>query len=217
MGGVSHDCADCYAQAGKYSAANCKADCLLGWCKSGCLSCSKQAAADAATCSGIATADVQPCDLTEQVTGGTLALTLQDCGDASTHGKITDIDPKALTLGAATTITGSGSVDEAVSGGTFTVQVHTDGTTNTCTGDVCAAKTCDTKVLGINLGQIEWSGLSCPQSAGPATVPLTVTLPSVLPAAALTGTFSIRATATSGDKLLCGDIAFKKADESVSV
>merc|ERR1712048_1548348 len=50
---VSHDCADCYAQAGKYSAA----DCLLGWCKSGCLACSKKAADDSAACSGIATQD----------------------------------------------------------------------------------------------------------------------------------------------------------------
>merc|ERR1712066_664419 len=59
---VSHDCADCYAQAGKYSAANCKADCLLGWCKSGCLDCAKSATATAATCSGVPTAPIKACE-----------------------------------------------------------------------------------------------------------------------------------------------------------
>merc|ERR1740130_2230293 len=35
--GISTQCSECYAATGEYGAANCKADCLLGWCKSGCL------------------------------------------------------------------------------------------------------------------------------------------------------------------------------------
>merc|ERR1711918_333369 len=37
--GISSACSECYAITGEYGAKNCKADCLLGWCKSGCLSC----------------------------------------------------------------------------------------------------------------------------------------------------------------------------------
>merc|ERR1712151_959196 len=59
---VSHDCADCYAQAGKYGAANCMADCLLGWCKSGCLSCTQPAQKDLGTCTGFATPTADPCE-----------------------------------------------------------------------------------------------------------------------------------------------------------
>ena len=42
---------------------------------------------------------------------GTLKLTYQDCGAA--HGKVTGLSPNTLTRGQKTTVTGSGSVDEA--------------------------------------------------------------------------------------------------------
>merc|ERR1719265_1368318 len=40
------------------------------------------------------------------LSGGSLKLTWQDCGDSSTHTKITAVTPSSLTLGATTTITG---------------------------------------------------------------------------------------------------------------
>merc|ERR1712048_1232118 len=102
---MSHDCADCYAQAGKYSAANCKADCLLGWCKSGCLTCSKKAQDDSAACSGIATADVQPCDLAVSARGACTADDVskigalpQDTSDGSFGAKSAACGKKAYSL-----------------------------------------------------------------------------------------------------------------------
>merc|ERR1712078_819231 len=60
--GISTGCSECYAVSGEYGAANCKADCLLGWCKSGCLECTKPAQADLATCTGFATPTADPCE-----------------------------------------------------------------------------------------------------------------------------------------------------------
>ena len=50
--GISTQCAECYAATGEYGAKNCKASCLLGWCKSGCLSCTEPAQETLATCTG---------------------------------------------------------------------------------------------------------------------------------------------------------------------
>jgi len=60
--GISKTCAECYATTGEYGAKNCKADCLLGWCKSGCLSCTAPAQETLATCTGFPAATADPCD-----------------------------------------------------------------------------------------------------------------------------------------------------------
>jgi len=60
--GISKTCAECYAATGEYGAKNCKADCLLGWCKSGCLSCTAPAQETLATCTGFAAGSADPCD-----------------------------------------------------------------------------------------------------------------------------------------------------------
>merc|ERR1712107_517312 len=57
---ISSTCSECYAQTGEYGAKNCKAACLLGWCKQGCLDCTKPAQ-DLATCAGFATGTATPC------------------------------------------------------------------------------------------------------------------------------------------------------------
>jgi len=60
--GISETCAECYAATGEYGAKNCKADCLLGWCKSGCLSCTEPAQETLATCTGFTAATADPCE-----------------------------------------------------------------------------------------------------------------------------------------------------------
>merc|ERR1712178_342539 len=50
--GISETCAECYAATGEYGAKNCKASCLLGWCKGGCLSCTAPAQETLAQCTG---------------------------------------------------------------------------------------------------------------------------------------------------------------------
>merc|ERR1712046_18466 len=41
--------------------SNCKAKCLLGWCKQGCLDCTAPAQTDLPTCTGIAAGSPTPC------------------------------------------------------------------------------------------------------------------------------------------------------------
>merc|ERR1711964_867783 len=60
--GISTACSECYAATGEYGAKNCKADCLLGWCKSGCLSCTAPAQVTLGTCSGFTAATADPCE-----------------------------------------------------------------------------------------------------------------------------------------------------------
>merc|ERR1712139_112113 len=68
---ISHDCADCYAASGDHAATNCKADCLLGWCKQGCLDCTEPAQEALSTCTGFTTPTADPCEETmkEEVRG----------------------------------------------------------------------------------------------------------------------------------------------------
>jgi hypothetical protein len=60
--GIGSACSECYAVTGDYGAQNCKADCLLGWCKSGCLTCTKPAQDTLATCTGFTAAVADPCE-----------------------------------------------------------------------------------------------------------------------------------------------------------
>jgi len=60
--GISETCAECYAATSKYGANNCKASCILGWCKSGCLSCTKPTQETLAMCTGFASGTAQPCE-----------------------------------------------------------------------------------------------------------------------------------------------------------
>merc|ERR1712226_1080476 len=59
--GISAACAECYYATADYGFKNCKAACLLGWCKSGCLDCTKPAQDDLSTCAGFATGTATPC------------------------------------------------------------------------------------------------------------------------------------------------------------
>merc|ERR1712098_930193 len=59
--GISTACSECYAVTADYGFKNCKAACLLGWCKSGCLSCTAPAQTDLPACTGIAVGSPTPC------------------------------------------------------------------------------------------------------------------------------------------------------------
>merc|ERR1712167_497858 len=58
---ISAACSECYYTVADYGFKNCKAACLLGWCKQGCLDCTKPAQDDLATCAGFATGTATPC------------------------------------------------------------------------------------------------------------------------------------------------------------
>merc|ERR1712222_306329 len=54
-----------------------------------------------------------------EVQAGTLAVTWADCGDASTHAKVDDLQPPLIQTGATMTLKGTGAVDEDVPSATF--------------------------------------------------------------------------------------------------
>merc|ERR1712187_1049579 len=58
---ISSGCAECYYPVAEYGFKNCKAACLFGWCKSGCLSCTQPAQDDLATCTGFTASAATPC------------------------------------------------------------------------------------------------------------------------------------------------------------
>jgi len=136
-----------------------------------------------------------------QVNGGTVSVTWEDCGDASTHGKITGLDKSSITLGEDTTVTGSGTSDEAVEGGDFTITAKAGLITQKYDGKVCEAKEFD---LPLGLGKITWNGLSCPVAAGDMSVAVGVKLASIIPASMAKADIQVAATGSSADdKLLC--------------
>merc|ERR1711877_42116 len=99
--------------------------------------------------------------------GGKLAVTWEDCGDASTHGKITDLQPTEITIGEDGTLTGTGTIDEELTDGSFTIELTASlGIKETYTGKACEAKTFN---LPLNLGTVSWGGLDCPVSPGKLT------------------------------------------------
>lgn len=151
--------------------------------------------------------ECKACDKELEATPGpnaaSLALNWKDCGDASTHGKVSNLSPKTLTLGQVTLTTGTGTVNEAVQGGNFAIDMKAGLISQHWTGDLCAAKTFN---LPLSAGNVTWKGLKCPLTSGSVSVPLDIYLSSALPSFLTKSTISVGATASSGDKLLCMEI-----------
>merc|ERR1712062_223842 len=85
--GISSACSECYAVTADYGFKNCKAACLLGWCKQGCLDCSTATEPKAAldSCTGFASGTAEPC-LEATVTGACSADDQAALSDAATVG-----------------------------------------------------------------------------------------------------------------------------------
>jgi len=128
-----------------------------------------------------------------------------DCGDASTRGKVSDLQPQSLPLGQKTTVTATSNVDEVVSAGTFAIALAAGPVKETYTGDICTSKVFK---LPLNTGSITWDGLKCPLAVGNLKVPVDLLLSSLIPAALETGSIHISLSSSSGDKLACVNIPF---------
>merc|ERR1712228_888131 len=123
-----------------------------------------------------------------EATGGTLKITWNDCGDASTHAKVTGLQPDTITMGKTNTVTGSGTCDEAVTGGSFKITAKAGPITQNYSGDICQAKQFN---LPLGLGSVKWDGMTCPIAKAQV---------------------SASATTSSGDKLLCVQLTTAPAD-----
>merc|ERR1719433_990144 len=111
--------------------------------------------------------------------GGTLKLTWTDCGNADTKGKVKSLLPDTVTLGQKTTLTGTGSMSETVTGGTFKMVAHASFIHKTYTGDICKPATFE---LPLHVGTITWDGLKCPVAAGDVSIQEELTISAHLPA-----------------------------------
>merc|ERR1711970_1653044 len=148
-----------------------------------------------------------------EVSGGQLALTWTDCGDASTIGHISDVEPKVLTLGETTTIKSAGVIDQAATDGTFSMQVTAGGglIKQTYTGDLCEEKVFK---MPLGIGQFTWAGLDCPLAAGAISVNTDVKLAAIMPAGAATADLALTASDSDGNSAICLNMHMQKAVES---
>merc|ERR1719440_1739268 len=127
-----------------------------------------------------------------------LKLSWSDCGAA--HGKLSTLSPESVTLGQTTTVTATGSVDEAVTGGTFEIDLKASILSKTFTGDLCSQSSFS---LPMGTGTITWASLKCPVAAGSISVSIGILLASSLPAFLQSVTMSISGKDATGAGLLC--------------
>merc|ERR1711871_21649 len=145
------------------------------------------------------------------VEGGNLNLKWTDCGDSSYHAKVKALSPTILPIGQKTTITGSGNVDEQVTGSAFTITAKF-GVTEHYSGDVCSSKVIK---LPLGVGTITWEGLKCPVAKGDVSVAVDVSLSRLIPAKLAKGTIEIKAAGASKENLICLDIDTSAATQDL--
>jgi cathepsin B len=150
----------------------------------------------------------------DDVQGGTLKLVWKDCGDSSYHAKVTNVVPDTLAIGAKTTVTGSGNIDESVTGGSFTISAKFGPVSEHYDGEVCSPKTFK---LPLGVGTVTWDGIKCPLAKGAVSVGVDVQLSSLIPASLAKGTIEVKATGASKDNLICLDLDVSKAAGMVVV
>jgi len=154
---------------------------------------------------------------TEQahVEGGVLALSYRDCGDSETHAKITALSPSTMTIGKKTTITGTGSLDQDISDGTFTMSTALSAGVPLldCTGDASVQKKCS---FPLGSGSITFDGVKFPIKAGSQDINVDLYLsPILLPVGGiLKTTTEIKTVAKNGDKIFCIKVLTGKKNEN---
>jgi len=136
-----------------------------------------------------------------ETTSGTIKLTYSDCGDSSTHGHISKIQPTEVSLGTKTTIKGTGAVDEAIKGATYSVVAKVGPIpVFSHTGDACKP---DTMKLPAGAGTITVKGFNCPISKGNVELDLDLDLAASIPAKLARAAVDLTAKTSTGDKALC--------------
>lgn len=147
--------------------------------------------------------------------GGKLALTWEDCGDATTHGKTDDLQPSEIVIGQDTQIVGTGSTDKAISSGSFTMQLSASmGIKETYTGEICEAKEFK---MPLGIGTVSWAGMDCPVAVGPSTVKVGVHMASILPARLAKADLALTALDQDGEQAVCVNTHLVKEQTDVDV
>merc|ERR1712228_1068070 len=130
-----------------------------------------------------------------QVSASHLKLAWNDCGDSITHTKITGFSPSSITTGQKATMTGTGNLDEDVSGANFDLEMSTLAGKVSCKGDASQSKTCS---LPLGVGSLTFNAMSFPIKKGSTSVSVELSLSAMLPGALATTETTVTATATDG-------------------
>merc|ERR1719199_1579374 len=102
-----------------------------------------------------------------------LKLTWSDCGDSSTHTKITGFSPGTITTGQKATMTGTGNLDEDISAATFDLEMKTAVATISCKGDASQSKTCN---LPLGTGSLTFDAITFPMKKGKSAISVELSL-----------------------------------------
>merc|ERR1712084_23656 len=121
-------------------------------------------------------------------------------------GKITGFTPSTITTGQKAKMTGTGNLDEDVSGATFDLEMKTAAGTVSCKGDASQSKTCN---LPLGTGSLTFDAMSFPLAAGSVPVNVDINLAATLPSSLATTKTTCKATASNGDDLFCIEIDSK--------
>jgi hypothetical protein len=143
---------------------------------------------------------------------GSLSLSFKDCG--AKHAVTKDVQPTTLELGADTAITGTGSLDKEVSGGTYDMELKAGGglIDSHFTGNNCEAKDF---TLPLGLGTLSWDGISCPLAAADSVaINFHTKLAASLPAALATSDIHLAANDQDGESVLCVDLHLAKQESA---
>merc|ERR1711976_297525 len=135
----------------------------------------------------------------------------KDCG--AQHAVTKDVQPTTLVLGTETAITGTGSLNKDVTGGTYDIELKAGGglIDSHFTGNNCWSKSFD---LPLGLGKLAWDGIACPLAAADSVaIGFHATLAASLPPALATSDIHLGANDQDGESVLCVDLHLAKQEE----
>ena len=145
----------------------------------------------------------RPEDELEAMVGGTLDVTLSDCG--AKHAKVDSLAPLTIKTGGTTTLVGSGIVDEDVTGAKYTAKVTAHGAPiASCEGDGSQDTVCK---LPLGAGTITVKKVAFSFAKG-SRVPISVDVQTSLlfPASLVSVDTAVRATDQIGESVICMEV-----------
>jgi len=168
---------------------------------------------ETAVCMDVHTKKAAELEEPVEVTGGTLAVTWEDCG--AKHGKVTSLKPSTVAIGSTTAVTGTGQLDEDVTSASVNAVVSAKGhKVVSCSGD--GTKDIECK-LPLGAGSVVVKALTFPLKKGKITIPVEVKTSSAIPASLANVDVHVTATEQNKETALCMDVHTKKAATEILV
>merc|ERR1719163_1176347 len=111
-------------------------------------------------------------------------------------------------------MTGTGNLDEDVSGANFDLEMKTAAGTVSCKGDAGTSKTCN---LPLGTGSLTFKAMSFPIKKGSTSVSVDLSLSAALPGALAHTDTTVKATGQNGDKIFCVEIKTAPAEDVLRI